>query len=145
MHACPVNFIKVDETTIRVNAWLNILLIAAYFYTGAFSIIALLGVDYLLKQTCPKNSPLALLAKGIARLLHLKNIPVDSAAKRFAAFLGFIMLLATLALYQSAQAEIAHGVLLLFGFCTFLEAALGFCAGCWIYRYLPARFKGTRP
>ena len=145
MHACPVNFIKVDETAIRVNAWLNILLIATYFFTGSFPVVALLGIDYLLKQTCPKNSPLSLVAKGIARVLHLKEVPVDSAAKRFASFLGFVMLLATIALFQSGHTVVAHGILLLFGICTFLEAAIGFCAGCRIYRYLPARFKGTHP
>jgi len=145
MHACPVNFITVDETAIRINAWFNVLLIGIFFYSGAFSVVALLGVDYLLKQTCPKNSPLGLIAKGIARVLHLKPAPVDSAAKRFASFLGFVMLLAVIALYQSGQTGIAHAVLLLFGVCTFLEAAFSFCVGCLIYRWLPARFKGQHP
>jgi hypothetical protein len=144
MQACPVNFIKVDETAIRINGWLNLLLIAAYFYLDTLPIIAVMGVDYLLKQACPKNSPLGLIAKGIASVLKLKPKPVDSAPKRFAAFLGFVMLLAVLAFYQSGHLFTAQGVLLVFGICTFLEAVFGFCAGCLIYRYLPTCFKGVR-
>lgn len=143
MQACPVNFIKVDETAIRINAWLNIILIAGSFYFESMAVVVLMAVDYLLKQTCPKNSPLGLVAKGLAALLPFKQKLVDSAPKRFAAFLGLILLLAAVALAQSSHLAAAYGVLLLFGACTLLEAAFGFCLGCLIYRYLPARFKGV--
>lgn len=143
MQACPVNFIKVDETAIRVSAWLNVLLIAGYFYLEAISLVLLMGIDYLLKQTCPKNSPLGWVAKGFVALMHLKSRLVDSAPKRFAAFLGMIMLFAVIALLQGGHTLSAQVILLLFGICTLLEAAFGWCIGCLIYRYLPARFKGT--
>lgn len=143
MHACPVNFIKVDETVIRLNAWLNLLLIGAYFYWEMPLFIVLLGVDYLLKQTCPKTSPLGLAAKGVGSLLRFKVRSVDSAPKRFASFLGFIMILAALALLQAAQPMAADLLILFFALCTFLEGAAGLCVGCLIYRFLPGRLKET--
>lgn len=85
----------------------------------------------------PDYSPTALLVtKGIIPALKISNKPTPGAPKRFAQFVGLIFSISGLVLFLSGfslECKVLFGILSLFAF---LEAALGFCAGCFVFSYL---------
>ena len=88
--------------------------------------------------TGPTLSPIGLLAtKLLVPLFGDRNIPVAGPPKRFAQFVGLIFSVAALVFtYIFGLWEIARGLLIVLAFFAFLESVLGFCAGCFVYRYL---------
>lgn len=141
MQACPVNFISVDENVIRINAFVNLLLVALYFYTGMILFIGIIGLDFFLKQGCAKASPLTGFSKVLAAILRLKKNEVDSAPKKFASFLGLMMMLGALVLLLNGYLLAAEVLIALFALCTLAEGAVAFCVGCFVYRLMPERLK----
>lgn len=85
----------------------------------------------------PDYSPAALLVtKGIIPTLKISNKPTPGAPKRFAQFVGVIFSLSAFFLFvmgSTFESQIILGVLAFFAF---LEAALGFCAGCFVFGFL---------
>jgi hypothetical protein len=74
--------------------------------------------------------------RWIVRTLSIKNKPIDQAPKVFAARLGFSMcLFLTLAalLSLTVAGVVIASIMVLF---SFLESALAFCAGCYVYTFL---------
>jgi len=88
--------------------------------------------------TGPTLSPIGLLAtKLLVPLFGNHNIPVAGAPKRFAQFVGLIFSIGALVLtYIFGLWEIARGLLIILASFAFFESVLGFCAGCFVYRYL---------
>ena len=88
--------------------------------------------------TGPTLSPIGLLAtKVLVPLFGNRNRPVAGPPKRFAQFVGLVFSTGALILtYVFGLPEIAIGLLFILAFFAFLESALGFCAGCFGYRYL---------
>ena len=138
---CPVDFVKVDETRVRVVAFFVILISSWYMLTGAPLLIGILLLDFLLRAfNFNTFSPLALLAASIVKQAGLKSRPVDRAPKRFAAFVGIVFLTAILIaciIHQIGFSKILAGVIIIFAS---LESFAGFCAGCYVYAFIN-RFK----
>jgi len=88
--------------------------------------------------TGPTLSPIGLLAtKVLVPLFGSRNIPVAGAPKRFAQFVGLIFSMGSLVLtYIFGLWEVARGLLIILASFAFFESVLGFCAGCFVYRYL---------
>ena len=88
--------------------------------------------------TGPTLSPIGLLAiKFLVPLFGNRNIPVAGPPKRFAQFVGLIFSVSALVFtYIFGLWEIARGLLIVLACFAFLESVLGFCAGCFVYRYL---------
>ncbi len=73
------------------------------------------------------------MAYWLARILRLREKPIDKAPKIFAARMGFVMALAICLLYMAGlltASKVVAGVLVFFAG---LEFAIAFCAGCTIY------------
>jgi hypothetical protein len=150
-YSCPITGDNRDNTTIRIVAGLVFAITGITIVTGLIAsysvaalIFALLGFDFIIRAfLLPKYSPLAKIGKGIASILNLKKLMVDSGPKIFAARIGVIFTLAGTILYALeylTPATIVAGILLLFAG---LEAFFNFCMGCWIYARLP-RFLCSR-
>jgi len=85
-------------------------------------------------------SPNCFLARVIASALRLPITPVPAAPKRFAGAVVILFLSCSLIswfVFGSVVWSAAFTVAFLG--CAFLEAALGFCVGCFVYGLLPAR------
>ena len=135
--ACPISREQRDERVARTVAFLVILIVPgalALRGAGGGAIMIALAIDFAIRAYLdPHYSPLAIVAKRIAKLLHLHRKPVDAAPKKFAAQIGllFSIVIGTLLILHLTPAALAvSGVLL---FCAFLEAAFGFCVGCEVY------------
>lgn len=84
----------------------------------------------------PDYSPTALLVtKGIIPTLKISNKPTPGAPKRFAQFVGLIFSISALVLFSTDFTLESRVLLAILSFFAFLEAALGFCAGCFVFAY----------
>jgi hypothetical protein len=140
---CPVDFVTINENQARLTAFQTLVWVIVWFFTGFVVIPACLAIDFLLRAAnLGKFSPLNIISGFLIRRLSIANRPVDRAPKRFAAWIGFLFLtgIFVLSVFQlGLAAEIVAGVLLIFAF---LEAFVGFCAGCYVYAFLKTLFPG---
>lgn len=132
--SCPVSNITVNENRVRVVALFVFLSSLLYLFEPYWAIPAFLVVDFFLRGFgWGRYSPFNLLSGWIIKWLSIGNKPIDQAPKLFAAQLGFAfasLLLISAALSQLSIGYVITATLLLF---SFLESALGFCAGCHVY------------
>lgn len=134
---CPVSPERVDENKVRVTALGVVIGMGAYFVTGSALFPALLVVDFFVRAfTRVPHSPIGYLAYLLVKIMGTKAVPIDKAPKIFAARIGFLLTLFTLAgalLGWPLLAYISGSTLILFAF---LECGLNFCMGCWVYTYV---------
>jgi uncharacterized protein DUF4395 len=132
--SCPVSHIMVNENRVRIIALFVFVAGLSYLLTHYWAIPAFLVIDFFLRGVGKGQYSLFNVLSGwIVRKLSLKNRPIDQAPKIFAARLGFIFasLLFLSCVFSLLQVGyVITAVLLLF---SFLESALGFCAGCHVY------------
>lgn len=135
--SCPVDHIKVSESRVRLTAALVFLVSLTYLFTGSWWVAMFLTVDFFLRAFgFGTYSPLQFISGWLEMRFSLTGKMVDRAPKIFAARVGFIFadcLLITGVLGIGAAADFIASVLLVF---SFLESALGFCAGCYAYSFL---------
>jgi hypothetical protein len=134
---CPVDFVLINENKARLTAFFVFILGVIFLVTGLWIIIAFLMFDFFLRaNNWGKYSLLAILSDAIIKQLNIKNKPTDRAPKRFAAGVGLVFatgILILVLLHASILKIVVTSVLLLFAF---LEAFVGFCAGCHAYSIL---------
>lgn len=133
---CPVDLLKVDESQVRITAFLVVILISLFLVTRLWLIPGFLVIDFALRAfQYGKISPLALISRALVTLLKIPAKPTDRGPKIFAARIGLAFSVAILASSVYGFTGLAlslAGVLLVFAF---LESVLGFCAACFIYPY----------
>ncbi len=125
----------VNERAARVVAAGVALSALVVLITGWHLLTAIMAVGFLARVLAgPRWSPLALLATRVVapRLGPPKLVP--GPPKRFAQAIGLgctaAAAVSALALGAGTAADVLVGVLLVFAT---LEAAVGFCAGCWAF------------
>lgn len=133
---CPISSNRVDSNVSRLTAFLIVILLAVYLFTGFQTIIALIAIDYLIRAAfSPKYSPMKWLAELISRLIKIPIKMVDAAPKLFASRIGVLFAVTALLLSQTyvfASATVAT-ILLVFAF---LDSVFDFCFGCLAYHYI---------
>jgi hypothetical protein len=132
--SCPVSYITVNENRVRITALFVFLSCLSYLLAPNWAIPAFLAVDFFLRGFgWGRYSLFNVLSGWIVRTLAINNKPIDQAPKLFAARLGCFMalLLVITAMFSPLPTGyIIDAILVLF---SFLESALGFCAGCHVY------------
>lgn len=124
----------VPERVVRIVSALVVALSATALGTGVEAILWFLVADFAIRGFLhPRFSPLA----AIGRLFVSPRRParrVAAAPKRFAARLGFGMLLAAAVLWTGFGLQVAALALVVVVMAlASLEAVAGFCLGCVIY------------
>ncbi|MDZ4169769.1 MAG: DUF4395 family protein [Coriobacteriia bacterium] len=143
---CPLGGEMIDESSARINATLTCALLLVAALTPYRWVLVYLVVDFALKVFAGfARSPNCMAAGSLASWLRLKRTMADSAPKRLAASIALFMsslgLLAASAF--PAYPQVYYAVVGVFFFFAFLEAAFGFCMGCWIFALLPNRLAET--
>ncbi len=138
--ACPINSETVNNRVVRLVAGFVVVIATTFLITPHWWLFYLLGGDFLLRALGYRQcSPLANLARLLARALRLEPQAVNAAPKQFAAGIGvaFSLMAGTLALLNlELGARLVAGGLL--GAAS-LEALFGYCVGCRIYSLIPRR------
>ena len=129
----------VNDVAARIVAGMVVVMSLAIMLTGQSWLMFVLAYGFLARvATGPNLSPAALLATRVAvPLLGNPQRPVPGPPKRFAQSVGLAFSAAALVIYFAAGWGVAAmsvlGVLTVFAT---LEAALGFCAGCFVFNHL---------
>lgn len=142
--ACPITNKTVDESLARIVAALVAVLIVIGFNGLLLPVSMFLGVDFFIRGFTPMNqSPLKLLAIQINKLVDREPSCVNAGPKILAAKVGFgfAVLIFLTASYEYITLSKTLAVVL--AFFAVLEAAYGFCAGCYLHSYLQ-KFRSSQ-
>lgn len=134
---CPVNFIKLDENQVRIQASL-IALSSILFITNGWIILAvLLMYDFSVKLfISSKFSIYTQIAQLILKPFKLTKNLVDSAPKVFASKIGFGFSVIILFAALLGLDEVATIFAIILAICAGLEALINYCVGCKFYAIL---------
>jgi Domain of unknown function (DUF4395) len=132
--SCPVSHIMVNENRVRITAAFVFVASVSYLLVPFWGIPTFLAIDFFLRAFGKARYSLFSVLSGlIVTGLSIGNKPIDQAPKLFAAWIGFVLavlLLGSNIFSLLPEAYVIAGILVLF---SFLESALGFCAGCHVY------------
>lgn len=135
---CPISGELIDENAARVNGAIVLTLLLVSALTPAKWLLAYLAADFGIKVFAGfAYSPNCHVARIIANALDLPRIMSDSAPKRFAATVGFLMSTAALVAFYFGGPVLFMGIVAVFGVCAGLESLAGFCVGCFLFGLLP--------
>ena len=129
----------VNEISARLVAGIVVFLTLATIWTGEPVLFAILAYGFLARvATGPTLSPVGLLVtRVIVPMLGNPSRPVPGPPKRFAQAVGLAFSLTALILVFAMDSAFAARVVLVpLAVFAFIEAFVGFCAGCFVFSYL---------
>lgn len=131
---CPVDRVMVNEYKVRLTAFGVFLLSVLYLVFPNWIMPLVLVWDFYSRAFFQSQySPLNALAGWLEERNWLGQKPIDRAPKKFAAGIGFILVDLQLIAMAVGLTNWAMGLAGTLVFFSFLEWALGFCAGCQVY------------
>ncbi len=142
---CPISFNRVDANFVRIIAFQVITIALLLIYTQELIFALVLLVDFSIRiLNLKKFSLLSYIAQFIINYFNIQTQPCDEAPKRFALYLGVVIITLFTILYFfqfNLLASILVSILLI---CALLEAIFDYCIGCKIYhllQYISSRNK----
>lgn len=128
----------VDEIAARTVAAGVVTMTAVYLATGWLWVLAIILYGFIARVlTGPRLSPLGLIAtRVIVPRLGLAERIVPGAPKRFAQSVGATLSGAALLTHLAGSTTLTLALVAMITAAALLEAALGFCLGCVIFRQL---------
>jgi len=134
---CPISSNRIDANFARIIAAQVIIIALLLIYTQELIFSLILLFDFSVRLLKIKRlSFLSYISKFIIKLLQIDAKPCDESPKRFALYLGIVIIATFTLLYffqLNTLASIFVGILLV---CAFLEAAFDYCIGCKVYYLL---------
>ncbi len=128
---------KVNYSVVRLVAGQVFLLSLVYIVTKQPVVAGVLLMDFAARALgYPQFSLLALTGRVLAETVNLRVRPIFFRPKRFAAAIGFFLSLLIVVFSIMGNVYLSFGLSGLLMIFSFLESALGFCAGCKIYAFL---------
>jgi hypothetical protein len=135
--ACPISFNRIDANLVRIIAIQVISIALLLIFTQELIFALILFFDFTVRILNLKQfSILAYIAQSIIKYFKIEVELCDEAPKRFALYLGIVIISIFTLLYffqLNILASILVSILLL---CAFLEATFDYCVGCKIYHLL---------
>lgn len=138
------NNLNIDEQIVRLVATQVVIITIVSILTKWWFPFLFLTIDFALRAFTTQLSPLAALAKIIAKAVQLKPKPIFAPPKKFAASIGFVFSLTLLFLFffdYNFIAQVVGSILLL---CAVLESVFKICVGCYVYDWLVAPIANKR-
>lgn len=134
---CPVSAEKVDENRVRITALLVVLTTIGFLYSANPLLGLALALDFFIRAFTPlKSSPMSWLAGLAVRAFRLQPVMINKGPKIFAARVGFIFSVLILGLSLISMITVAQVIAATLVLFAFMECALNFCTGCWVYSRL---------
>ena len=130
----------VNEVAARTVATGVVLATGVYLFTGSAWVLVAIAYGFVARVIAgPSLSPLAQFAtRLVARRLIQHERLVPGPPKRFAQAIGAAFSISALAAHAAGAATAAVVLMSLLVVAASLEAAIGFCLGCTIFRQLMA-------
>jgi hypothetical protein len=128
----------VNEVAARSVAGMVLALALATIFTGEPWLLLFLVYGFVARVlTGPTLSPIGQIAtRLVVPILNIPEKPVPGPPKRFAQFVGLIVSIVGSILFIWVSPVAGKSVIGLLAAFAALESGLGFCAGCFVFRYL---------
>ena len=128
----------VNDVAARSVAGMVLALAVATILIGELWLLIFLVYGFVARVlTGPTLSPIGLIAtRLVVPVLGIPDKPVPGPPKRFAQFVGLIVSVIGAVLFIWVSPVAGKGVIGLLAVFAALESGLGFCAGCFVFRYL---------
>ena len=128
----------VHEVAARSVAGMGLALALATILTGEPWLLLFLVYGFVARVlTGPTLSPIGLIAtRLVVPILNIPEKPVPGPPKRFAQFVGLIVATVGAVLFIWISPVAGKCVIGLLAAFAALESGFGFCAGCFVFRYL---------
>jgi len=134
---CPISFKRVDANLVRIIATQVISIALLLVYTQEIIFALILLFDFSVRILNLKQlSILAYIAQLIIKYFKIEVQLCDEAPKRFALYLGLIIIVIFTLLYVFQLNILASMLVSILLLCAFLEATFNYCVGCKIYHLL---------
>lgn len=135
--ACPVNFRKINENQIRIQALLITLVVVVFIGTKWSLLSFLLLYDFTVRLfISSKLSPITYIAAGVLKFFAIKKLLIDSGPKLFASKIGFLFALIIAVSVVFGLSDVATIFAIILAVCAGLEAFFNYCIGCKFYQIL---------
>lgn len=142
---CPISREMVDETIVRLNALVVLVLALAYLVLGHLWIPVLLLGDFFIRAFWRQRySPVRYISALVQKTFKGQPRMVNAAPKVFAARVGFFCVAVILlcALIPGAG-MVSRAFLVILMICAALESLFKYCVGCtmytWYVRFFPPK------
>jgi hypothetical protein len=134
---CPISFKRVDANIIRIIAAQVISIALLLIFTQELIFALILFFDFSVRILNLKQlSIFSYIAQVIIKHFEIEVKLCDEAPKRFALYMG-IIIIATFTLLYFLQLNIIASLLVFtLLVCAFLEATFDYCIGCKVYHLL---------
>jgi hypothetical protein len=138
---CPISDEKVNEKIVRFTALLTFLIATVFIFKPNLLLVLFLAFDFYSRGFgIGRTSVLALTGSGLKDYIPFRSKIIDKAPKTFAARIGFLLSVLAFTLLLSNAVLAAQIMIVVLAFFAFLEWALGFCMGCYIYSWIVLPF-----
>lgn len=132
--ACPLNFVRIDNTRSRLVSVLMIAVIGLFLLTKTPLWLLFASADLLMRLYGRSAfSPLFRLAGWLQERAGLPERQVDGAAKNVAGHFGLLFLALLILGWYLHSSVFVFAVSAVYIICLAMDAVLDFCVGCRIY------------
>jgi hypothetical protein len=131
---CPLIFRQIDETLVRISAFLVSVFVVLFLYTSYLFLLYMIAIDFLIRLYGNKSySPVHQLSKIIKKAFSLKTQMTDAGAKRLAAIFGLVFNVMMVAEYYLNLEIAIYVTAFIWLLCSYLEILFSYCVACQIY------------
>lgn len=143
--SCPINFSKVDETSVRMQAGFIAVFGLSFILQTHLVWLLVLLYDFSIRIAGYKQASLFYLAsRFIITLASLPTHQVDAGPKQFAAKIGLLFVITSIGLFLFGFDTLSTYVVGALTVCALLESLFGYCVGCEIYPLWYALIYGRK-
>lgn len=137
MKVCPISYIKVDQTSIRIHAGFIYFIGMFFVFNVHFFWLLILLYDFTVRVFgYGQMSFLYHLSKFIVKALGLNHIETDIGPKQFAAKIGLGFVITAVIAYAGGFNTFTVYIVSVLMVCAFFEAFFAYCIGCEFYSLL---------
>ncbi len=134
---CPIGKDWVNGNQIRINAAIVFITVFISLWFNNPILIIFLCIDFFIRGfTKYPLSILNLISSYLINTLGIGYAKENKAPKKFAAKIGFGLILLSCIFYFTPLTYLFSGILMVIILFSFLEFAFKFCAGCYLYTFL---------
>lgn len=143
--SCPISAKRVDANMVRMISFQVALFTVAWLITMEHLFLVVLLFDFTSRGIRrPEFSPFQTMSQLIVKVCGIAPEFCDESPKRFALYLGWIILLVLLVVYILGWHSIATAIAAILLVCALLETLFDFCIGCKIYYVIQLLKAGIR-
>jgi len=131
---CPVTDKRINDKVARLNAMSTVVLVILFIFFHIWETLVILVIDFIIRGLFDSRySPICQINKWVSGKLNMKGRMINAGPKIFAAQVGMVLSIVSLAFFIRDCNTICIVFALILGIFSFLESVFGYCVACKLY------------